>query len=79
MHRLKQQPVATIVGIKNGSWKWGQRCEVRVHAPDVDPKGHGYRDRCDEVHTDMDGRHRGPRSAMGQLLASLAADGVDVS
>ena len=70
------QLVATVVGIPQRGWRWGRRCEVRVHALGVEPRGRGYRDRCVEVHGDYDSRYRGPRSALGQLLARMRARGI---
>ncbi len=70
--------VATIVGIPQRSWRWAKRCEVRVHRADVDPKGRGYRERCQDIYADYDARHRGPKSALGQLLQKLSDAGVKV-
>ena len=73
---MTDQLIATIVDVKSGSWKWGIRCEVRVHRADVDPKGRGYRDRCEAVYGDLNRRHTGPRSEFGQLLQRLREEGV---
>lgn len=64
----------SIVGVPSRSWKWGHRCEVRVHRIGVDPKGRGYHERCEAVYGDYDARYRGARSALGQKLAELRAD-----
>lgn len=69
--------VYTIVGVPQRSWRYGRRCEVRVHAPDVDPRGRGYRDRCEAVHENLDLRHTGPNSRLGMLLERLERSGIN--
>jgi hypothetical protein len=56
----------TTVGIPQRSWRWGRRCEIRIHRADVDPRGRGYMDRCHDVWGDYDSRHEGPRSEYGR-------------
>jgi hypothetical protein len=62
----------TVQAIAKGSWKWGNRCELRIRAADdTRPlSGRGCYEgllRCIEV----DGRYYGPRSKLGRLLAKV--------
>ena len=77
--RAMSELVYTVVGVKSGSWKWGRRVEVRVHAPDVNPKGRGYLERCAEVHVDLNAASSGPRSRYGMLIRELEAEGIEAS
>ena len=62
----------TVVSKPNGSWKYGRRCEIRVHDINVSATGMGYADRCTRIDGDYNRNSSGSRSGLGQAIAALA-------